>query len=299
MKRLSWEKPGFALFVNARTCGINKDGEEQYKIDITTGNRLEDIDNELLDSVADLSKGKKPKNTQYIDSESLRKKQIYVPTFYDSRAVRDMERAFGNKEEFDLDSLGALADREEIVVMKGHGSPSQDQRVGDIPYVKVSDLRSGLVNINPTNLIPRALAERFWGGQSSGLRAFDLISPERASKNIGEFCVLMPGQESIVLTRETLTLRSTSKMFDQFYLMWAMSLHLVRAQWSRVVFMQTNREDVGSRYLEIVVPVPRSAAVAKKYGRAYRDYFNDLATLRASLRDRLEADGFRHHVFFA
>jgi hypothetical protein len=27
-----------------------------------------------------------------------------------------------------------------------------------------------------------------------GLKAFDLICPERASKNIGDFCVLLPGQ---------------------------------------------------------------------------------------------------------
>jgi type I restriction enzyme M protein len=67
------------------------------------------------------------------------------------------------------------------------------------------------VNINPTNLIPRALAEDFWGGPNPDLLAFDLISPERASKNIGEFCVLMPGQEKIVLTRETLTLRSNTR----------------------------------------------------------------------------------------
>jgi hypothetical protein len=61
MKVLTWEKPGFALFVNARTCGINKDGEEQYKIDVTTGSRLGDIDNELFVSVTELHKGKTPK----------------------------------------------------------------------------------------------------------------------------------------------------------------------------------------------------------------------------------------------
>jgi hypothetical protein len=192
-----------------------------------------------------------------------------------------------------------LIEDDQIYVRKGHGSPSQDQRVGDIPYVKVSDLRSGLVNINPTNLIPKALAEDFWGASTSGLRAFDLISPERASKNIGEFCVLLPGQERIVLTRETLTVRSNSTIFDQFFLMWAMSLYLVRAQWSRVVFMQTNREDVGTRYFEILLPVPRTKTVAEKYSAPYKKYFHDLASLRKKLRRHLVADGFRHHVFFA
>ncbi len=234
MKMLAWEKPGFALFVNARTCGINKDGEEQYKVDVTTGSRLEDIDNELFVSVTELHKGKTPKNTEYVANETLEAKRIYVPAFYDHRTINDITKAFKDKRDFTLKTLGELIEDNQISVRKGHGSPSQDQRVGDIPYVKVSDLRSGLVNINPTNLIPKALAEDFWRGPTSGLHAFDLISPERASKNIGEFCVLLPGQERVVLTRETLTVRSNSAIFDQFFLMWAMSLHLVRAQWSRV-----------------------------------------------------------------
>lgn len=299
MKPLTWEKPGFALFVNARTCGINKDGEEQYKVDAATGNRLEDIDNELLTSIVDLRKGKLPKNTKYVQSEQLSEKQIFVPTFYDDRTARDIVKAFRKETDFELKPLGDLIDEGRLSIRKGHGSPSQDQRVGDIPYVKVSDLRSGLVNINPTNLVPRMLAEEFWGGNSSGLQAFDLICPERASKNIGEFCVLMPGQENIVLTRETLTLRSSSTEFDQFYLMWAVSLSLVRAQWSRVVFMQTNREDVGKRYTEILLPVPKTKRIAAKYAQPYHSYFQNLASLRQGLRNRLHADGFKHHVFFA
>ncbi|UKA07766.1 hypothetical protein IHC92_17220 [Photobacterium damselae subsp. damselae] len=60
----------------------------------------------------------------------------------------------------------------------GHGSPSSDQRLGTIPYIKVSDLRAGHVNINPTNMIPVDLAKKFWGGDDSGLKPYDLISPE-------------------------------------------------------------------------------------------------------------------------
>jgi type I restriction enzyme M protein len=81
--------------------------------------------------------------------------------------------------------------------------------------------------------------------------------------------------------------------------MWAMSLHVVRAQWSRIVFMQTNREDVGTRYFEVLIPVPNTKATAEKYATPYKTYFHELAASRQKLRGRLEADGFRHHVFFA
>ena len=63
---------------------------------------------------------------------------------------------------FKAKSLGDMQADGEITIRGGHGSPSQEERVGDVPYIKVSDLRAGLVNINPTNRVPRAVAERFW-----------------------------------------------------------------------------------------------------------------------------------------
>ena len=176
--------------------------------------------------------------------------------------------------------MGELHANGQIQIFHGHGSPSADQRIGDIPYIKVSDLRAGAVNINHTNMVPLALAKKYWKGPSSNLQAYDLISPERASKNIGEFCVLLPGQEKIVLTKEIIGLRSDNVLFDQFYLLWAMNLPYVRRQWNRVVFMQTNREDVGNRFLEIEIPIPKDRRVADEVSCAYRTYYNSVAQLK-------------------
>jgi hypothetical protein len=169
--------------------------------------------------------------------------------------------------------------------------------VGEIPYIKVSDLRAGLVNINPTNRVPLSIARAFWGGEQSGLRAFDLLCPERTSKNIGDFCVLMPGQEQVVLTKEIIVLRDGPRAtFDQFYLLWAMTLKIVREQWKRIVFMQTNREDVGKRFLEITIPVPPNRGEADRVSLVFRDYYQSIANARLALRDYLNSS-HEHHFF--
>jgi hypothetical protein len=81
------------------------------------------------------------------------------------------------------------------------------------------------MNINPTNRVPRKIAERHWRGSDSGLQPFDLLSPERTSKNIGDFCVLLPGQERVLLTKEIIVIRrGPAAMFDAFYLLWALTL---------------------------------------------------------------------------
>jgi type I restriction enzyme M protein len=161
----------------------------------------------------------------------------------------------------------------------------------------VSDLRAGLLNINPTNRIPLSVARSFWQGDTSGLQPFDLVCPERTSKNIGDFCVLMPGQERVVMTKEIIVIRpGPNASFDAFYLLWALTLKIVRDQWRRVIFMQTNREDVGKRYLEIEIPVAPTAQRAAEVSKAFRDYYKSLAEARKNLVDYLHSD-HAHHFF--
>ena len=58
--------------------------------------------------------------------------------------------------------------------------------------------------------------------------------------------MILPGQERMVLTKEILLFSvSSNAPIDPFYLFWAMRLRDVQNQWQRVIFMQTNREDLG------------------------------------------------------
>ena len=83
--------------------------------------------------------------------------------------------------------------------------------------------------------------------------------------------------------------------FDAFYLLWALTLRVVRDQWRRVVFMQTNREDVGDRYHEIEIPLAPDAVSAHAVSQSFREYFLALATAREGL-SRYLASG-EHHFF--
>ncbi len=192
-------------------------------------------------------------------------------------------------------TLGELIDKGVIVERRGHGSPSNDQRTGQIPYVKVSDIRGLRININPTNLVSEPVASRHWRGESSGLQAWDLITPNRASSNIGEFAILLPGEEQIVLTKEVFVFRSSGRnMYDAFYLLWAFSLKAVRDQWRRIALMQTNREDCGDRYREIVIPKPPNKKWARQQSEAFRTYFVTVAQARSVFSQALQGERFQY-----
>lgn len=300
-----WFDDETVMVSTAPTCGISKSGDKLPKFndeggkviteDPKTGEEVVAIDDELSEDIEALQNGEKTDTLHFIDSSEV-SARFGVPTYYDRRYHEAFEEELDKPmyDGFSSATLGDLVEEGKVTHRNGHGSAPKDLRDGEIPYIKVSDLRAGLVNINPTNQVPPEFAQDMWDGEDSGLKAFDLISPERASKNIGDFCVLLPGQEQILITREVIILRATEQAsFDQFYLLWAMTLEVVRKQWERVIFMQTNRQDVGDRFLEIEIPIAPNLERAEEVSQAFRRYFTTLAEERRRLGEYLEENDHR------
>lgn len=314
-----WFSDDYVMVSTAPTCGLTKGGRLLKKVDPVTAQRIQIVDPEtggLVDAVNDqlledmealaALKGV-PKPGTKLSTSTLsfvpREKisvSCAVPVYYDHRYSEQFAEALKTDptlKGFSSATLGELVDDGRLLIRNGHGSPSQEQRIGEVPYIKVSDLRAGLVNINPTNRVPRTVAESFWRGKTSGLQAFDLICPERTSKNIGDFCVIMPGQEQVLTTKEVIVLRPGGQAnFDTFYLLWAMTFTIVRDQWKRVVFMQTNREDVGKRYFEISIPIPPDGKRADAVSKPFKSYYETLAAARSNLQGYLDSSK-AHHFF--
>jgi hypothetical protein len=299
MHQPSWYKENKILIINTSTCGINKDGHEQYIVDPKTGTRSDDkIDDALAIACEQVQTSNfTGAHVTFQPADTVTALGIFVPKYYDMSTNLEITKLINSDSRFEPKTLAELSQMGLIEVSGGHGSPSSDQRLGEVPYIKVSDLRAGSVNINPTNMIPIALAKQFWRSDSSGLKAYDLISPERASKNIGEFCVLMPGQQNLVLTKEVIIIRAKEGApFSQFFLMWALSLSAVRKQWDRVIFMQTNREDVGKRMLEIVLPFTRDTKFAESLALPFKTYYENLEAARRKFIGTIETSQFPHHI---
>lgn len=281
-------------FLNPKTCGIYKNGEKRFRTDNTTGLRTNEEDNELIDYVDAFLRGETTPGESQVNCDDIFSNAVMVPTYYDQRYSYPIE-ALIKEEAIEGVTIGELQDDGIILVRGGHGSPGNDQRSGSIPYIKVSDIRALRVNINPTNLVSEAVAHLFWRGNHSNLKAWDLITPNRASNNIGEFAVILPGEEQIVVTKEVFVFRILEdSIYDPFYLLWALSLHAVRLQWRRIALMQTNREDCGVRYREIIIPRPPNKTWANKVSKPFSDYFQTISSAKETFHQAIVSDGFQY-----
>lgn len=129
------------VFLNPFTCGIYKDGGARYKIDPQTGRRTDEVDNELGEHVGLLLSDANVPGAVRMNVEDVFRKRVLVPRYYDTRWLDDFKILL-EREGLESVSLGELADSGIITVRGGHGSPSNDRRSGNIPYMKVSDIRS-------------------------------------------------------------------------------------------------------------------------------------------------------------
>lgn len=287
------EDSDVVTFMNPQTCGIYKNGCDRFVVD-ETGKRTDVIDNKLLEQAIEYSQGEK-KNQYDIALSTIYKSDVLVPQYFDQSLQQPFE-TLKSKYHFEGISIAELMDEGIITLTNGHGSPSNDLRNGTIPYVKVSDIRNLRINVNPTNLVAIELARKFWKTEDgkSNLKAWDLISPSRASSNIGEFAILLPGEEQIVLTKEVFVIRVNKNDYGYtpFYLLWALSLVETRKQWARVTLMQTNREDVGQRYKEIIIPKPVGKEWAEKVSRPFAKYFKQLADAKQQFAKDTSSDNF-------
>jgi type I restriction enzyme M protein len=207
-----------------------------------------------------------------------------VPQYHWRSPTRKAFETFCKDNDCHAISLGDLADSGIIEVLQGHGSPNgRHHGTGPVPYIKVSDVKNWRVIENPSYCISETEARRLWSGTESGLAPYDIITPSRASRNIGMWAVILPHQTKIVLTQEFLRFRihhdrlpSSLKGLDYAFLLAVMSLAVVRDQYDPLVHMQTNREDLGERWREVVLPIPNSVRDIEKWGAPVRKYFQPL-----------------------
>lgn len=155
--RPAWFKDDQVFVSYAPTVGINKKGEELYVIDGATGTRTTAINDKLAEDVTALaSRGETTDTSRWISRASLTDRLVAVPTYFDERPLLEFDALMKlpDMAGFTSATIGQLLQDGMLVATSGHGSPSADRRTGQVPYIKVSDIRAGQVNTS-TPLLTR------------------------------------------------------------------------------------------------------------------------------------------------
>ena len=277
--------------------GQDKKGNPLFRLD-AEGSRTAMLDDEMSEAAALLRSRSKQENKLRFTFEqrSACKAGVLTASYYWREPYLRALDVFAQENECCLASIGELIENGELTHTMGHGSPhGQFKGKGDVPYVKVSDIKNWRINENPRYFVPEETAGRL--RRDRKLEAFDIVIPTRASKNIGLGAAVMPWQTRVVLTKEIAVLRCASRSrVSPWLLLVMLSLRVVNDQFRFLVQMQTDREDLGRRLFELKIPVPKDDVVRKRWEQPVEDYFRAQVGARESYRALIDNLGASHFV---
>jgi len=183
-----------------------------------------------------------------------------------------------------LASLGELVKDKLVSVRKGHEVGSDAYGTGDIPFVRTSDLSNFEISTDPTKAVSEQVYQEFAPQQN--LRPGDVLIVVDGRYRIGTTAMLTEHNCLCVVQSH---LRVVSALqhgrLDPYELLFALSLPSVKLRLRSLVFIQSTLGTLGSRLMELRIPVlhgdgPWMPRVAK---------FRDMLQRRAALLAELEA----------
>lgn len=283
--------------VLAETYGEDKHGHSLYQLD-AEGKETGELDDEMAeaaDYIRSQAKASNHKLNFRFSQSAAAHSGVIVASYHWREPYTKALNRFAEENDCALVSIGDLVESGELDLSNGHGSPRAFFKgKGTVPYIKVSDIKNWRIIENSKYAIPNREAKRLRGDQT--LEPYDLITPTRASKNIGLLGVIMPWQTNVVLTKEVAVIRVAKEgRLTPWLVLVMMSLSVVNDQFRHLVLMQTNREDLGRRILELKLPVPNQGAERERWGSHVRRYFealNQAQTEYSKLLDTIDAAGF-------
>ena len=156
-------------------------------------------------------------------------------------------------------SLGELLDDGIIEAWDGHGSPEGHEKgMGDIPYIRVSDIVNWEMYRNPVTGIPENVYLKKLGKKQTPKEG-DIIFVRRGSYRIGTVAMASARDEHVLFTTELLTLRVSNKNnkygITPFYLLFLLSSESVQNQLDYCVFVDTTLPTIGKRWKKLVLPI--------------------------------------------
>jgi type I restriction enzyme M protein len=299
---LKKEKPAPDNEIIGSTCetfGEDKHQRPRYKI--VSGIKTQELDDEMADTAKLLVLSRKRELSdrselfRFTQKDAINKRVLVAKYWWRSPYMKALDD-FAKRYNCVLVPVKDILEKGELEVFPGHGSPSSHYHGhGNVPYIKVTDIKNWQINENPEYMIPENIATKL--RKNKKLQPFDLVTPTRASQNIGLFGVIMPWQTNVILTREihVWRVRKDAKTIDPFLLLNLMSLKVVHDQFNFLVLMQTNREDLSDRYKELLLPIPSEEKTREKWSVPIRNYFEMQIKSRESydkIKEILDSDLF-------
>ncbi|TXT60090.1 MAG: putative type I restriction enzymeP M protein [Promethearchaeota archaeon] len=268
----------FIDFSIVENVGHNKDGDILYKLNNDGSIKKEIGGNPIInDDLENLEKRTlecevfdytKNQTTFKININDI-KKNIFIPSYY-LGVEKPLKRLESNKQ-FILKSIKELV-AEKIIytnnlgyIPRGDEIGSSVYGLGEIPFIRTSEIANWEINLDSNKKTSEEIYHQYKENQN--IEEGDILLVKDGGPNlIGKTAYITELDTKIIIQSHIyqLKLLKNSQAIDSYLLLFLLNLDIVQKQIQAITFVQGTIATIGSRIMEIKLPIPANLEKRKE-----------------------------------
>ena len=258
-------EPNYQIFMAIATkIGHDKDGKPLYVTDKIGRPVLNDkgekiIDDDIPAIIENYKKYNKDHKLTYskygfiIEKKDL-KDNILIPHYYNPE-TQAMLKKIEEEKEYKLILIKDLVDNNIIKIKRGNEIGSNVYGLGDIPFIRTTDLFNWELQIDPLHCVPEEVYDLYKAKQD--LKEGDILFVNEGTYFIGRVSMLTDLDVKVIIQSHIRRIRVLDKKkMDPYLLFWSLNKAVTRKQIDDKTFMQATLPSLGNRFNEILIPIP-------------------------------------------
>jgi len=276
------DKKDYNIFMAvAKKAGHDKNGKPIYKMDENgeyvldkNGDRIIDDD---LPIIAERYKEFKRNGDKLHEYSHLGfslkysdvKNHILIPDHYNPDIETEL-KALEKAGEYELVSIQSLIDQKIISIKRGNEIGSRFYGLGDVSFVRTTDIVNWEIKIDPVKSVPEEVYNRYKIKQDIGEN--DILFVNDGTFLIGRSAMVTELDKKIIIQSHIRRIRVNDvSRFDPHLLFYLLNTRIVRKQIEAKTFIQATISTLGNRLSEVVLPVPRSEEKRRKWASEIKE----------------------------
>lgn len=237
----------------AKTCGHDKRGYETSSDDIST----------IPKYVRDLLDGKIKDFNHYgwiMNTKDL-VNNILLPKYYNPDIDNELEE-YVNSGDYDVKTIGELVKSGIIKVSRGHEVGSDVYGTGSYPFVRTSEISNWEITTDCTHCVSEDIFSVF--SKKQKLASEDILIINDGTYLMGRAAMVTPADLNIVVQSHFRIIRVLKKdVLSPYLLLPLLGMEIVQKQIESKAFRQGTISTLGSRLLEVKIPIPRNKEIVE------------------------------------
>lgn len=259
------------FFAIADKVGHDKNGKIIFKMDTRGNFILDDKGNKIIDDDLPLisSNYKKftegnlqPSHLGFTLKLSDIRNYIFIPNYYNpetKQILNEMERTGKYK----LITIKELVEQKWISIKRGCEVGSKYYGMGNIPFVRTSDIVNWEIKIDPIKSVPEEVYEKYKKRQD--IRENDILLVTDGTFLIGRTAIVTSLDKKMVIQSHIRRIRCLKPdKLHPYLLLYLLNTEIVQKQIKEKTFVQATISTIGERLYEIVIPIPTDKNTVKE-----------------------------------